>query len=75
MGGGRLAENSLPSKSKMLGNGIGTVGSGYSLMRASISVFLTECYSRFQITENGIGRACGTYGGEERCIQDLGGEK
>ena len=27
-----------------------------------------------QIKKNEMGRACSTYGAEERCIQDLGGE-
>jgi hypothetical protein len=34
MGGGRMAEKFLLSKSKMLGNGIGTVGPGHSLLRS-----------------------------------------
>jgi hypothetical protein len=31
-------------------------------------------YSDDQITKNEVGGACGTYGGEERCIQDFGEE-
>jgi hypothetical protein len=31
-------------------------------------------YSGDQIKKNEVGRACSTYGGEERCIQDFGGE-
>ena len=27
-----------------------------------------------QIEKNEVGRACSTYGGEERCIQGFGGE-
>jgi len=31
-------------------------------------------YSIDQIEKNVMGGACNTYGGEERCIQDFGGE-
>jgi hypothetical protein len=38
-----------------------------------------ELYDPYQIflgdqIKNEMGRACGTYGGEERCIQGFGGE-
>ena len=33
-----------------------------------------QYYSRDKIKKNEIGEACGTWGGEERCIQGLGGE-
>ena len=37
------------------------------------SVLLTKHYSGDQI-KNEMGRACGMYGGQERCKQDFGGE-
>ena len=38
------------------------------------SVLLTKYHSGDQIKKTGMGRACSTYGGEERCIQDFSGE-
>ena len=35
---------------------------------------LTKYDSGDQIKKNETGRACSTYGGEERCVQDFGGE-
>jgi hypothetical protein len=37
------------------------------------SVLLTKYYSGVQIKKNEIRGACGTYLGQERCIQGLGG--
>ena len=35
----------------------------------------TECTRQIEIfKENEVGMACGTYGGEEKCMQDLCGE-
>ena len=34
----------------------------------------TSKYSGEQIKKNGIGRACGTNGRQERCVQGFGGE-
>ena len=31
-------------------------------------------YSGDQIEKNEMGEACGTYGGEEKCIQGFGGD-
>jgi hypothetical protein len=31
-------------------------------------------YSSFTIKKNEMGGACGTYGGQEKCIQGFGGE-
>jgi hypothetical protein len=35
---------------------------------------ITKYYSGDQIKKNGMGGACSRYEGEERCIQDFGGE-
>ena len=32
-------------------------------------------YSGDQIKKNEMGRACGTYGGQERCLDDFGEER
>jgi hypothetical protein len=37
-------------------------------------VLLNRFYSGVQIEKNEIGRACGMYGRQERCIQGFGGE-
>ena len=41
---------------------------------ASCSILLAKYYSGSQIQKNDMGKACSTYGGQERCIQVLGGE-
>ena len=41
---------------------------------ALFSVLLTQHYSGDQIQKNEMGRACGTYGRQEMCIQGFGGE-
>jgi hypothetical protein len=38
---------------------------------SSRSILLTRCYSYDQITKNEMGGACGTRGGDERCMKDL----
>jgi hypothetical protein len=38
------------------------------------SVLFAKYYSGDQIEKNEMGGACSTYGGEERCIQDVGGK-
>ena len=38
------------------------------------SPLLTEYYSCDHNKKNEIGRACSTYGGQERCVQGFGGE-
>jgi len=38
------------------------------------SVLLTKYHSAYQIQNNEMGGDCGTYGGQERCIQHFGGE-
>ena len=38
------------------------------------SVLLTKYYSGDQIKNTKMGKACSTYGGEERCIRGFGGE-
>ena len=37
-------------------------------------LLLAKYYLGDQIEKNDMGGACSTYGGEERCIQDFGGE-
>jgi hypothetical protein len=41
---------------------------------ALCSVLLTKYHSVDQVKKTEMGRTCGTYGGEERCIQGFGGE-
>ena len=38
------------------------------------SLLLTKYYLGDQIEKNEMGGACSTYGGEDRCIQNFGGE-
>jgi hypothetical protein len=40
-----------------------------------IFLLFIECYSVDQIDKNEMGGECGTYGGEERCIQRFGVRK
>jgi hypothetical protein len=42
--------------------------------RALCSVLLTKYHSGDQVKKTEMGRTCGTYGGEERCIQGFSGE-
>ena len=37
-------------------------------------VQITKCYYGYQLTEHMMGGACGTYGGEEKLVQDFGWE-
>jgi hypothetical protein len=37
-------------------------------------LLITKYYSAHQIKKPLMGGACGTYGGEQNCIQDFGGE-
>jgi hypothetical protein len=37
-------------------------------------VLLTKYYSVDQMKKNEMDGACGTYGGQERCLQGFGGE-
>jgi hypothetical protein len=46
----------------------------YSGIKGTYKTLCTKYYSGNQIEQNEMGRACSTYGGEERCIQDFGGE-
>lgn len=39
---------------------------------ASWFVILKKCYSGYQIKESEIGKACGSYGDEEECVQGFG---
>jgi hypothetical protein len=39
-----------------------------------LSVIFTKYYSGDPIEKNEMGEASSIYGGEERCIQDFGGE-
>ena len=39
-----------------------------------ICVLLTQYCTGDKIENNEMGRACGTYGGRERCAQGFGGE-
>jgi hypothetical protein len=39
-----------------------------------VSVIFTQYYSSCPFEKNEMGKACSTNGGEERCIQDFGGE-
>jgi hypothetical protein len=41
---------------------------------ALCSVFLTKYFSGDQQMKTEMDRACGTYGGEERCMQGFSGE-
>jgi hypothetical protein len=41
---------------------------------ASYPVLLSKYCSGYQIKKNEMGGACGTCGGEERCILGFGGE-
>jgi hypothetical protein len=38
------------------------------------AVLLTEYHSNDQVKKTEMGRTCGTYGGEERCIQGFSWE-
>jgi hypothetical protein len=38
-------------------------------------VLLNKYHTVDQIKEDEMGRACGTYGGEYKCVQRIGGEK
>jgi hypothetical protein len=40
----------------------------------TMSFMLTKYHSGRQVKKTGMGRTCGTYGGEERCIQGFSGE-
>jgi hypothetical protein len=46
----------------------------YRYWRSTWSLPFTKYYSRLQITENEMNRACGTYGWEERWIEGFGRE-
>jgi hypothetical protein len=37
------------------------------------ALFLTKCHSGDQVKKTEMVRACSTYGGEERCIQNFSG--
>jgi hypothetical protein len=43
---------------------------GNSTLRISRSILVTRYYSDYQITKNEMGEACGTRGGDERCMKD-----
>jgi hypothetical protein len=44
------------------------------LHRYLCSVLLTKYHSGDQVKKTEMGRTCGTYGGEERCIKGFSGE-
>ena len=43
-------------------------------LSSSRSVSAIQCHSDDPIKKNVMGRACGMYGGQERCIQEFGTE-
>jgi hypothetical protein len=43
-------------------------------LQVALYVLLAKYNSDDRIKKNEIGRACGTYGKQERCIQGVGGE-
>jgi hypothetical protein len=45
-----------------------------TLQGALCSAFLTKYHSGDQVKKTEMGRTCGIYGGEERCIQGFSGE-
>jgi hypothetical protein len=45
-----------------------------TLEGALCSVLLPKYHSGDQVKKTEMGRTCGTYGGEERCIQGFSGE-
>jgi hypothetical protein len=46
----------------------------YEAVRALCSALLTKYLSGDQVKKTEMGRTCGTYGGEERCIQGFSGK-
>ena len=42
--------------------------------RDCVLCYVAAPFSGDQIEKNGMGEACSTYGGEQRCIQGFGGE-
>jgi hypothetical protein len=44
------------------------------IIQSLFTVLLSKYYSGNQIKEDEMGGACGTYGGDEKCIQGFGEE-
>jgi hypothetical protein len=59
-----------PQRDEVMGRGVKKT----TQREASLSVFFAKYYLGDQIKKNEIGRACGTYGEQERYMQGFGGE-
>jgi len=59
-----------PKRDDVTGNEKGCIKKSSKLR----SLLLTKNYSAGEVKKNEMGRACGRYGGRERCTQGFGGE-
>jgi hypothetical protein len=59
---------------KFLGNGALDTSLKYVSTFSIGLLFHSKYHSGDQVKKTEMGRACGTYGGEERCIQGFSGE-
>jgi hypothetical protein len=57
-----------------LGLGGRVTGDGRKFHDEELHDVYFKYYSGDQVKESEMDAACGTYGGEERCIQEFGGE-